>query len=412
MALPEATWVRPPARDRLHRSRRALQVATSLVFIAAPFVDLLRFDLKNGALILAGTPYGLGELSATYLVVLLFILVVFAGALLYGRIYCGWMCPQTTLSELVAGLERRACRGARGTVRCRVAGPAAALLMGSFVAASLVSYFLDPADLLAPPPAAWGSFGVTALLLTADLQALRHRLCVGICPYGILQNIVQDGRTLGVSLDPARRAECTSCLLCVRACFMGVDIRERAFDPRCLNCGDCISAARLAKRCPADPLIRFRYGTESSRWPAWLRRFGISDARRALVAVLVAAVAALSFAALGGEKRVEVKVAALHDRTSTDGAGAVRNVYRVTVSNRTRRPVRLHLEAAGVPGLALEAPEEIALRPNQHLSRDVSLAAPGAGLRPGAHPVTVRSVPEGPGDAIDIQARFFVPSRR
>ena len=111
--LPEARWIRPPAGARLHRARRAIQIVTSLLLIVAPFVDLLRFDVKNGALILFGTSFGLGELGVAYAILVLSFVVVFAGALLYGRIYCGWMCPQTTLSELVATLERWALPEAR-----------------------------------------------------------------------------------------------------------------------------------------------------------------------------------------------------------------------------------------------------------------------------------------------------------
>ena len=343
--LPEARWIRPPAGARLHRLRRAIQIVTSLVLIAAPFVDLLRFDVKNGALILFGTSFGLGELGVAYAILVLSFVVVFAGALLYGRIYCGWMCPQTTLSELVATLERWACpkRGERG-LGCRVVATLTTLASAAFVAASLVSYFLDPADRLSPGPVAWGSFGAAFGVLAVDLLWLRHRFCTGVCPYGILQNVIQDHRTLGVQLDPARRGECTNCLLCVRACFMGVDIREQAFDPRCLNCGDCIAATRLAKRCPEQPLIAFRYGTSTSTWPAWLRKAGILDFRRVVVVVITLAATALVTAMSAGRTDLELGLAAQFEQTTVDADGLVKNHYQLSVSNRLDVPVTLALE--------------------------------------------------------------------
>jgi polyferredoxin len=410
--MPQATWVRPPSRDRLHRARRCLQLATSLVFIVAPFVDILRFDLANSSLILFETSFSLGELSAVYVIILAFILVVFAGALLYGRIYCGWMCPQTTLSEVIGFVERWVCKGRKESFPCKYARAAAALGMSAFVAANLVAYFLDPAQRLAPPATAWIGFGATWLVICADLFFLGHRFCVGVCPYGILQNIVQDSRTLGVSLDPARRGECTNCLLCVRACFMGVDIREQAFDTRCLNCGDCISATRLAKRCPTDPLIRFRWGTAPSTWPTWLRKAGISDARRAVVAGATVAVILATAAMLAGRTDLEARIAAQFEQATLDRSGRAHNVYRLTVRNRLRHSVSLRLEPQGLPGLSIESSPELSLGPGEETIREVRLVAPVAYGESNAYPVVLRLAASSEKYREDLAATFFVPSRR
>lgn len=411
--LPEARWIRPPAGDRLHRWRRAIQVVTSLLLIAAPFVGLLRFDVKNGALILFGTSFGLGELGVAYAILVLSFVVVFAGALLYGRVYCGWMCPQTTLSELVATLERWACprRGPRGPV-CRLVSTLTTLATSAFVAASLVSYFLDPADRLSPGPVAWGSFAAAFVVLAADLLWLRHRFCVGVCPYGILQNVIQDQKTLGVRLDPARRGECTSCMLCVRACFMGVDIREQAFDPRCLNCGDCISATRLSKTCPDQPLIAFRYGTATSSWPAWLRAAGIVDFRRVAVMALVLAATALVTALSAGRTDLELGLAAQFEQTTVGADGLVRNHYQLSVSNRLDAPVTLALSAGGVPGLELERSASVlTLQPRERSRRELVITAPGGPAGAGAHEITVRAERKA-APPIELGSHFFVPERR
>jgi polyferredoxin len=413
--LPAATWVRVPRHGRLHQARRVLQVVTSLVFIAAPFVDLLRFDLRNGALILFGASFGVGELRVAYVLVLLSVVVIFAGAFLYGRVYCGWMCPQTTLSELVATFERWFHKRKLSPGLTRAASIAASVGISAFVGWSLVSYFLDPADRWAPPAVAWISWAITSGVLALDFIWLRHRFCVGVCPYGLLQNIIQDSRTLGVVLDPARRSECTDCLLCVRACFMGIDIRDRAFDPNCLNCGDCIAATRIAKRCPEKPLISFRYGPSGNQtgWPGVMRRFGILDARRAVVMALTVALGGLLVAMLVGRSEYAMEIAALYERTSTSQSGEVRNVYRVSLSNHTHEPVHIRIEAMGLPGLTLESPQTgMTLAAGERGQWDVVLAASAATVGAGAHPITVRGVAEGKRNIAELQTHFFVPSRR
>ncbi len=412
--LPVATWVRPPRGARLHRARRILQAVTSLVFIAAPFIDLLRFDLRRGRLVLGFTSFALREMHVVYLLVLLSILVVFAGALIYGRVWCGWMCPQTTLSEIVSGIERRVCKGRKGSWVCRAAGPAASLALSAFVAASLVTYFLDPSDYLSPPRLAWISWAFTTGVLFADLHLLRHKFCLSVCPYGILQNIVQDGKTLGVAFDDTRRDECNSCQLCVRACFMGIDVRNQSFSTACLNCGDCISATTLAKTCPDEPLIRYRFGTQPSSWPGWLRRIGILDFRRALVMVLTIVVTAITVGFSASRKDLDADVAPQYERAVRTPDGQVQNTYRVTVDNRLQQPIRLRLELTGVPGLTVVSPEggldEVAAG-DQRLM-DLVVAVPAEGIEGGSTRQSCAARSRGSGSTFELPTFLFVPSKR
>jgi polyferredoxin len=380
------------------------------MFIAAPFVGLLRFDVDTGHLVLFGTQFGLGDLQAVYALIILFTVLVFAGALLYGRIYCGWMCPQTTLSELVATIERWTCKRIKAKGACKIVSAATTVLVGAFVAASLVSYFLSPAMRTAPPRLAWIGWGITTVVLTGFLF-LRHQFCLLVCPYGLLQNIIQDRRTLGVAFDVARRDECTDCLLCVRACFMGLDIRTQSLDPRCLNCGDCISATRIAKRCPEQPLIQFQYGSERSTWPAWLSKAGLSDVRRVVIVGIVVVLTAVSARLLAGRKNLEIDIAALFERAAISG-DVVRNGYRLTLRNRLERPIRVALELQGLEGIVLEAPAAaVEVGPTTEVLLDVVLSAPACRFPEGVNDLKVRVVPE-VGAPIEQPTFFFVPSRR
>jgi polyferredoxin len=408
-SLPAATWVRPPANAKLHKYRRALQIATSLIFILAPFVGLFRIDVRAGVLVLAGADFGLGDLYAVYLLIVVFVLAVFAGALLYGRVYCGWMCPQTTLSEWVASVERWACKklGRERKEMCRAVQTVITLLISAFVSASLVSYFLSPSDWLRPPRAAWIGFGFTLPVLVGFL-AMRHRFCIAFCPYGIMQNLIQDRRTLGVELVPERKDECTNCLLCVRACFMGIDIRKQAFDTSCLNCGDCIAATSIAKTCPDEPLIRFRYGTQPSTWPAWLRKSGISDARRAVVVAATVIVTVIFALSLAGRRPLEAEIAVDYTNASWTETG-VKNTYRLTARSREKQPLPVRLELSGPAGLVLST-ESLEFVHGEHIHQ-FEITAPPDAVAPGAHDVKVRVVPSR-GEALELPTLFFVPSRR
>jgi polyferredoxin len=193
---------------------------------------------------------------------------------------------------------------------------------------------------------------------------------------------------------------------------MGVDIRQQAFHPACLNCGDCIAATTLSKTCPEEPLIRFRYGTVPSRWPAWLRKAGVLDARRAAVVAACLAVSAVMVGFMAARRDLDADVAALYERTTVDADGQVHNTYRVTLTNRTQHPMRLRLAVSGVPGLNLDGPAELEILAGHRDLRDLALTAPGLGLEVGPHPIVLRGQVEGAADAVELPSQFFVPSRR
>lgn len=412
MSPPDALTVRPPRGGRLHRRRRALQLFTSLVLLAAPFLGLLRFDLEGGKLILLRTSFHLGEMGPIYALLLLCMLLIFAGALIYGRLWCGWMCPQTTLSELVATLERALLLGAkRGFLRKGLARTAT-LLIAAVVAASLVSYFVPPARLLAPTLPVAVTFGVFFAILSVDLLFVRHDFCVSLCPYGILQGVVQDDKTLGVTFGRDLSGYCVQCKACTRSCFMGIDIRQTPFDPLCFNCGDCVDAINASHQKRDIPLITgFAYGPQPSSWPKVLRALGIVDFRRVAVVVLIAAVGTLSASLLAGRAPLAGSVSPRFEQLQTAADGSVTNYYNVSITNHTPEAMHLKILAAGLPGLTVVEPHApVTIEPGrQHL--ELILNALGAGLVGGAHPITIELDAALEGGSQALPTRFFVPDR-
>jgi polyferredoxin len=410
--LPDVLTIRPPKGGRIHPWRRRGQIALSLLFLLAPFLDLLRFDVAGGRLILLRTAFGVQELGPIYLALLLGTLAVFAGALLYGRLYCGWLCPQTTLSEAAGALERviRRKKDAPGW-RVAVAKIAVVALSG-LVAASLVSYFLDPSDRLSPPAPAWIVFAIMTAIIAADLLLLRHRFCLGICPYGILQSIIQDRRTLGVSLDLDLTSICLHCKSCVRSCFMGIDIRVASFHPHCINCGDCIDAINLSHAKIGRPQVTgFRYGPgPASTWPRWLRAIGIHDVRRAAFALVFLILCGVLAASLTSRSGLDGRLSPRFDLGPSTSATTVETHYRLTLTNRLDRDVTLALTPEGLPGLRVVAPiGPVVMAIGQRVEVDLLLSAPRGDASVGSHVITVRCA-DGE-DGIDFETRFFVPDR-
>ena len=110
---------------------------------------------------------------------------------------------------------------------------------------------------------------------------MRETFCRTACPYGLLQGVIEDGRSLHVRFD-ATPGACIDCGACARACPMDIDIRKGSFQIECTRCGSCIDScdAVLSRLKPARPgLLRFDFAAFS--WRVW-------DLKRALVALATA----------------------------------------------------------------------------------------------------------------------------
>ncbi len=177
---------------------------------------------------------------------------------LFGRLFCGWLCPYGTLSRLVSRLRPRfALPGS--LPRWLGYLSLGAVVLAPLVGGSLVSFLPYAAVGLALQGLAFGGWlGATlllGLLLLSDLLLWEHGVCRSLCPSGALQSLV--GRWRVLRLEPLRKVGCQAhCHLCAEACWLGLDPRAGAPGSECDSCGRCIGvcpSSRLVLRLPGQP---------------------------------------------------------------------------------------------------------------------------------------------------------------
>jgi len=280
---------------RITPRRQLLQSILLLFVLCAPLVTikghpLFRFDLQQQTLYMGGTAFLFNELFIMLLLALLLLVGMLLVTSALGRVWCGWLCPQTILNDLVDQFlpaSRQACTPWPATATLH--GMSA--LIGMACAFVLLLWFMPMTMVLqtiahpAAHPVAFGSALVTALLLYLDMALMRREFCRSYCPYGRFQTALTDESTLMLAFSEADRQRCIRCSSCVRTCPMGIDIRQ-GYQIECINCGRCIDACRdIMDRRGETGLIAYRFGENNSK------RF-LSNRSRVLmlVALLLAAV--------------------------------------------------------------------------------------------------------------------------
>jgi len=270
-------WLRPRlARGRFLRRRRVVACALIALFVALPLVQVggrqaFLIDLVARELVVLGTVFRPSDAVVLLLLGLTVVLTVFVVTALFGRVWCGWGCPQTVYLEMVfrpieRWLEGTPAHGARlrwwhprKLTKWAIYSALAFVLANVFLA-----YFVGVARLrvwvLESPLDHVAGFTVViavALLMVANFGWFREQTCIVACPYGRLQSVLLDRQSLLVGYDAARgeprgklnkhlpvigeRGDCVDCNACVTVCPTGIDIRD-GLQMECIGCAQCIDA--------------------------------------------------------------------------------------------------------------------------------------------------------------------------
>ncbi|MBV8979003.1 MAG: cytochrome c oxidase accessory protein CcoG [Alphaproteobacteria bacterium] len=303
---------------------------------------------------------------------------------LFGRLWCGYACPQTVWTDLFIYVENfiEGDRGARIRLAAeawtarkaakRVAKHVIWLLIAVVTGGAWIFYFADAPALardLISGNASMAAYGAIALLTltTYSLGGLmREQVCTYMCPWPRIQGAMTDEEALAVTyrLDrgeprgPHRKGQswegrgaCIDCRQCIAACPMGIDIRD-GLQLECINCGLCIDACDdvMDKVGLARGLIAYDTGANVQRRLTGQRaRFRFARPRTVLYAAVMLVVSGAMGLGLGTRHTIELDV--LRDRNPdfvTLADGAVRNAYTLKLMNRADETRVFSLSLSGV----------------------------------------------------------------
>ncbi|HVP66263.1 MAG TPA: 4Fe-4S dicluster domain-containing protein [Anaeromyxobacteraceae bacterium] len=392
--------------------RRWVGAAQAVAFAALPFVRVrgesaLRFDVPTLRLHFFGATLWMGEFFVLLLGTLALVFAFLLVTLVWGRVWCGWSCPQTLLSDLTQPLASERARRKGRPLRLAGAWALVAAVSALFAAATLW-YFVTPGEFLSRlaagrlgPVLSW-SWAVLGAVLFLDLGFVRASFCASACPYAKLQGVLFDASTLVVAYDQRRDDECIDCGACVRVCPTGIDIRD-GLQAACIHCAACVDACLpiMAKR-KRPTLVDYFFGEPG----APRRRFRPAVAGLA-AATAVAMAGTVAAAVQTGRSSLDLSVALSSQyRPRRTEDGRVVNAYAAALENRGRERVTVHLTLDAGGREAHLRPDEVALAPGEH--RAFTVVATVSGGKPGIGSAEVTA--EAAGHA-PVRARvpFVVP---
>jgi cytochrome c oxidase accessory protein FixG len=230
----------------------------------------------------------------------------------WGRIWCGWACPQTVFIDGVFRQIERLIEGNHLQRRkLDQEGPSfkkvfkktlkwvSFFIVSTVIAHSFIAYFTGSEELLKmishPPAENWTDFlfvfSITGLILF-NFGWFKEQFCFIMCPYGRFQSILMDNNSMSVMYDEKRgeprkkpdvakekQGDCVNCNRCVMVCPTGIDIR-RGVQMECINCTACIDACNEIMEKVNKPKGLIRYSslvemTENGKKNFWSLRTGI-----------------------------------------------------------------------------------------------------------------------------------------
>ena len=275
-------WVFPKKPSgRFYTARNIVSSILIIILFATQFIKVngqpfMLFDIVKRNFILFGIPFGPHDFFLFVLAMIASIVFIILFTAVFGRVFCGWACPQTIFMEMVFRKIEYWIEGDFREQKKLNAAPwtgkkifkktlkhiifyAISFIVANFFLSYIIS--MDELIKIISDPPSQHLQGLIAILIFSGVfywvfAYFREQVCTMVCPYGRLQGVLLDRDSIVIAYDNIRgeprgrlkkdeiqenQGDCIACNLCVDVCPTGIDIRN-GIQLECVNCTACIDA--------------------------------------------------------------------------------------------------------------------------------------------------------------------------
>tara|TARA_B100000408_G_scaffold52887_1_gene40535 strand:+ start:4184 stop:5605 length:1422 start_codon:yes stop_codon:yes gene_type:complete len=302
-------WIFPKKPSgKFYKYRKLVSYLLLAILFAAPFIKIngnqfLLFNVLERRFNFFGYPFWPQDFYLVVIMMIIGVVFVILFTVAFGRIFCGWICPQTIFMEMVFRRIEYWIEGDRGKQLRLAKQPWDAekirkkglkwiifFIISFLIANNFLAYIISSDQLLeyiTEGPAENISTFISLLIFTGVFYFIftwfREQVCIIACPYGRLQGVLLDNRSIIVAYDHKRgekekgrakfrknedrqatgKGDCIDCLQCVQVCPTGIDIRNGT-QLECVNCTACIDACDSMMEAVNLPKGLIRYASEEN----------------------------------------------------------------------------------------------------------------------------------------------------
>lgn len=373
-------WIYPKKpKGNYYQVRSWLSYFQLVILFAAPFISiggkpLILLDVIQRKFVLFGVTFWPQDFLILGLVIIFLIVLIILFTTIYGRIWCGWLCPQTVFLEMlfrkieyfidgdfVEQKKLNAMPWNAGKLMRRIFKHTVYFSLSFLMGNIFLAYFIGSEKLwkIVTDPPGEHMVGLVLMILFSLMfywlyAWFREQFCCFLCPYARLQSVLLDQNSIGVIYDIPRgeprgrqkesKGDCIDCHLCQMVCPTGIDIRNGSPQLECVQCAACIDAcdAVMVKKGKEKGLIKYA----SQNMIDNRKKFRITS-RITIYSLIVISLSIVIAILIATRQDVDTTVIRNRGSVATIVGGQVMNLYNAKVLNKCDHEVRFKLRLDG-----------------------------------------------------------------
>jgi len=383
-------WVFPKKpKGKLTNYRNYLSYFLLAILFLNPWIKIdgepiLMFNILTRKFVLLGQVFWPQDFYLFALIMITLVIFIVLFTTIYGRVFCGWICPQTIFMEHVFrkieymidgdykhqiqlkkqpwNLEKITKRGAKYSIF---------YLISLLISHTFLAYIIGSDELIKiqKSPVQEHLVGFISIIIFSWVfffvfAWFREQVCLIVCPYGRLQGVMLDRNSLVVAYDYIRgesrakykknedrkkenKGDCIDCNQCVDVCPTGIDIRHGT-QLECINCTACIDACDFMMEKTNQPKGLIRIDSESASAESKPNKFSTRSKAYTAVLLLLVMLIVYLFTLRGSMEATILRTPGTLFQEQENGM--ISNLYNVKAVNKSNKELKLTFEVMNLGG--------------------------------------------------------------